>query len=48
MRTAAKPGVIDDAVDELVDMVLDAGGDVVVVEPGELGIHGPVAPLLRY
>jgi hypothetical protein len=45
---AARPGVIDDAVDELIDMVLDANGEVVVVESGELGIHGPVALLLRY
>jgi hypothetical protein len=42
------PGVIDDAVDQLVEMVLDRGGDVVIVEPGELGTHGPVAMLLRY
>jgi hypothetical protein len=45
---AARPGVIDDAVDELVEMVLDAGGQVVAVAPGELGVHGPVALLLRY
>lgn len=45
---ASAPGVIDDAVDELVDMVLDSRGDVVIVEPGELGVNGPVALLLRY
>ena len=45
---ASAPGVLDDAVDELVEMVLDNRGDVVIVEPGELGIHGPVALLLRY
>jgi hypothetical protein len=45
---AARPGVIDDAVDELIETVLDEGGDVVVVEPGALGVHGPVALLLRY
>jgi hypothetical protein len=37
-----------DAVDVLVTMVLDAGGEVVFVEPGELGGHGPVALVLRY
>jgi hypothetical protein len=42
------PGVIDDAIDELVEMVLDNGGDVLIVEPGELGRQGPVAVLLRY
>ena len=41
-------GVIDDAVDALIEMVLDAHGDVVVCEPGELAEHGPVALLLRY
>lgn len=45
---AAAPGVIDDAVDELIEMVLDKSGDVVIVEPGQLGEHGPVALLLRY
>ena len=45
---AGKPGVIDDAVEDLAAMVLDGGGDVVVMEPGELGVHGPVALLLRY
>ncbi len=45
---AAAPGVIDDAVDELIVMVLGNGGDVVIVEPGQLREHGPVALLLRY
>jgi hypothetical protein len=40
--------VIDDAVDELIELLLDQGGDVVIVEPGGLGEHGPVAALLRY
>jgi hypothetical protein len=44
----ADPGQLDDAVDELIDMVIAAGGDVVGVEPGTLGEHGPVALLLRY
>ncbi|MFI5053395.1 MAG: hypothetical protein ACHQDE_03455 [Acidimicrobiia bacterium] len=45
---AAAPGVIDDAVDELVEMVLSAGGEVVILDAGELGEHGPAALLLRY
>jgi hypothetical protein len=40
--------VLDDAVDMLVDLVLEAGGDAMFVEPGALGVHGPVAMLLRY
>jgi hypothetical protein len=35
-------------VDELVELAFDRGGDVVIVEPGALGAHGPVAALLRY
>lgn len=42
------PEVVDDAVDELVEIVLGEGGEVVFVEPGGLGEHGPVALLLRY
>jgi hypothetical protein len=42
------PGVLDDAVDTLVETVLDQGGEVAFVESGALGEHGPVAMLLRY
>ena len=42
------PGVIDDVADELIDIVLDKSGEVVIVDPGELGEHGPVALLLRF
>jgi hypothetical protein len=45
---ADAPEVIDDAVDALVDIVLETGGDVVFLEPGALDAHGPVAMLLRY
>ena len=45
---ADTPGVIDDAVDLLVDMTLDAGGDVMVFGPQELAEHGPVALFLRH
>jgi len=44
---ADAPGVLDDATDTLVDLVLEMGGDVVFFEPGALGVHGPVALLLR-
>jgi len=40
-------GVIDEPVDELIEMVLDADANVVVVELGELGVVGPVALLPR-
>lgn len=42
------PEVLDDAVDMLIDIVLETSGDAVFVEPGALGTHGPVAMLLRY
>jgi Bacterial archaeo-eukaryotic release factor family 3 len=42
------PGVFDDAVDELIVMVLAGRGDVVIVQPGALDEHGPIAMLLRY
>jgi hypothetical protein len=41
------PEVLDDAVDTLVDIVLEQGGDAVFLEPGALGTHGPIAMLLR-
>jgi Bacterial archaeo-eukaryotic release factor family 3 len=45
---ASAPGVIDDAADELIDVVLDKSGEVVIVDPGKLGEHGPVALRLRF
>ena len=45
---AGVPGVIDDAADELIDVVLDKSGEVMIADPGELGEHGPVALLLRF
>ncbi|MGW7411250.1 baeRF3 domain-containing protein [Streptomyces sp. NPDC054863] len=41
-------GVEDDIVDSLVEMVLDADGDVTFVPDGELGEAGGVAAALRY
>jgi hypothetical protein len=40
--------VIDDVVDELIELVLDERGDVVIVDAGELALHGPIAALLRF
>ncbi len=42
------PDVIDDAVDEVVTMVLQKGGRVVFVEDGELALHDRIALNLRY
>jgi len=39
---------LDDAVDELIEMVLDKGGEVVFVEDGALANYGRVALILRY
>ena len=44
---ADAPEVLDDATDTLVDIVFEKGGDVVFVTPDALGVHGPVALLLR-
>lgn len=42
------PDVIDDAVDELIEMVLRTGGDAVMVPDGELADHERLAAVLRY
>jgi len=42
------PGVLDDAVDEVITTVLDKGGQVVFVEDGELAFHNRIALILRY
>jgi hypothetical protein len=41
------PDVIDDAVDELIELVLERGGWVALVEDGALVEHGGVALTLR-
>ena len=41
------PDVIDDAVDELIELVLDRGGWVALVEDGALAAHDGVALTLR-
>lgn len=42
------PGVIEDAVDEIIAMVLDKGGRVVFVDNGALPQHQRIATILRY
>jgi hypothetical protein len=42
------PGVIPDAVDELIELVMAKGGQVVFVAPGSLAVHQQVALILRY
>jgi hypothetical protein len=39
--------VIDDAVDEIIETILDRGGDVVFVGHDTLGPRGPIALILR-
>lgn len=39
---------IDDAVDEVIESVLAADGDVVFADPGTLGEHGPIALVTWY
>jgi len=42
------PGVIDDAVDEVIEATLDKGGRVVFVGKGSLRAHQGIAAILRY
>jgi hypothetical protein len=42
------PGVVDDAVDELIEAVMRAGGHAVVVPEGDLAAHDRLAAVLRY
>lgn len=45
---ATAPGVIDDAVDEIIETVLDKQGRVVFVDNGSLQTHQRIALILRY
>ncbi len=42
------PGVVDDAVDEIIEFVWAGGGDAVFVADGELSAHDRIAVILRY
>jgi hypothetical protein len=48
VEDATEPGVIDDAVDEIIEMVLSKQGQVVFVENGQLAQHQRIALILRY
>jgi hypothetical protein len=45
---AELPGVLDDAVDDLIEAVLTKGGRVVFEEPGRLAHYQQVAMITRY
>ena len=45
---AAEPGVLDDAVDEVIETVLLKGGHVVFVDDGTLALYQRIALILRY
>jgi hypothetical protein len=45
--TGAGAASFDDAVDEIVERVLDAGGEVYFYAPGDLGVHQKIAAILR-
>jgi hypothetical protein len=42
------PDVLDDAVDETIEQVLNTGGDIVFFAAGELQEHEHIAAILRY
>ncbi len=44
----ASPGVIDDAVDEILERVIAKGGRAIFVSDGALKDHGRIAAVLRY
>jgi hypothetical protein len=45
---AAAPGVIDDAVDEIIETVIDKGGQVIFLPNGDLEQHQRITLILRY
>ena len=42
------PGVLDDAVDELIEIVISKGGQIFFVDQGTLAAHRRIAMILRY
>ena len=45
---ATSPGVIDDAVDEIIEFVVGQSGEVVFLEQGQLHADPPIQLILRY
>lgn len=41
------PASLDDAVDEIIERVMDTGGEVFFYAPGDLGVHQKIAAVLR-
>lgn len=48
LEPTATARVVDDVVDDLIETVLRAGGDAVIVRDGDLLDHGHIAAVLRY
>jgi predicted transcriptional regulator len=48
MKNGSVSAMIDDAVDEVIEIVLAKGGRVVFVEDGALNDHKHIALILRY
>lgn len=48
VESAGEPGVLDDAVDDLIEMTLEKKGQVVFMDNGSLAQHGRIALILRY
>jgi hypothetical protein len=38
---------LDDAVDEVIERVMETGGEVFFYAPGDLGVHQKIAAVLR-
>ena len=45
---STSPGVVDDAVDEIIEEVINRGGEVFFVDKDDLKIHNRIAMVLRY
>lgn len=45
---STSPGVVDDAVDEIIEEVINRGGEVHFVDKDDLKIHNRIAMILRY
>jgi hypothetical protein len=46
--TGEGPAALDDAVDEVIEIVLADGGEVFFYDPGALDLHQRIAAVLRY
>ena len=45
---STSPGIVDDAVDEIIEEVINRGGEVHFVDKDDLKIHNRIAMILRY